>query len=75
MERLDALVTVGGAFRFVRIGLSVTQKPIEEVGCYLVGSGWPLPAIVDVGHSRAIDLAIEVPCRTSDLGTMTTHKM
>ncbi|MDB5905266.1 MAG: ATP-dependent helicase, partial [Betaproteobacteria bacterium] len=45
-----------------RIGLSATQKPIEEVARFLVGSD---PAsscgIVDRGHKRRIDLAVEVP--------------
>jgi ATP-dependent helicase Lhr and Lhr-like helicase len=65
----------------LRLGLSATQKPIEEVARYLAGSGQrgassnpeascPLPAtrcpldnvvIVDEGHRRAMDLAIETP--------------
>src|SRR5712691_9173619 len=38
----------------LRIGLSATQKPIEEVARYLVGSAIrnPQPAIVDEGHRR-----------------------
>ena len=43
-----------------RIGLSATQKPIEEVCRFLAGTGRPC-AIVDVGHARPRDLAIEVP--------------
>src|SRR6266446_3933006 len=42
-----------------RIGLSATQKPIEEVARFLK-SGAPC-SIVDKGHQRRIDLAIEVP--------------
>src|SRR5271167_1922161 len=45
----------------VRIGLSATQKPIEEVAHFLTGSGRPDPVIVDIGHKRKLDLAIEVP--------------
>jgi ATP-dependent Lhr-like helicase len=48
----------------LRLGLSATQKPIEEVARYLVG----LPvdddrgcAIVDEGHRRRMDLGIEIP--------------
>ena len=50
-----------------RIGLSATQKPIEEVARFLVGtrnvdqSGNPDCAIIDIGHRRELDLAIEIP--------------
>jgi ATP-dependent Lhr-like helicase len=45
-----------------RIGLSATQKPIEEVARFLVGSDSSADcAIVNRGHRRKIDLAIEVP--------------
>src|SRR2546425_6637476 len=44
-----------------RIGLSATQKPIEDIARFLVGTARPLPEIVDVGHARAIDLALEIP--------------
>jgi ATP-dependent Lhr-like helicase len=45
-----------------RIGLSATVKPIEEVGDWLVGrnEGTP-PAIIDQGHRRTLDLALELP--------------
>ena len=58
LERLDALHLIGAP---VRIGLSATQKPIEEVAHFLTGSGRPDPVIVDIGHKRKLDLAIEVP--------------
>ncbi|HSS20677.1 MAG TPA: DEAD/DEAH box helicase [Pyrinomonadaceae bacterium] len=51
----------------VRIGLSATQKPIEEVARFLVGtqnidaSGNPNCAIIDSGHTRKLDLALELP--------------
>jgi ATP-dependent helicase Lhr and Lhr-like helicase len=50
-----------------RIGLSATQKPIEEVARFLVGThavdaaGNPDCQIIDIGHRRALDLAIEIP--------------
>ena len=50
-----------------RIGLSATQRPIEEVARFLVGtsnidsSGTPNCAIIDSGHARQLDLAIELP--------------
>ena len=52
--------------RLTRIGLSATQKPIEEVARFLVGAGADgAPSaectIVDIGHRRARDLALEVP--------------
>ena len=61
IERLEAL-TQG---RLTRIGLSATQKPIDEIANFLVGAskaGKPRTcAIVDTGHVRLRDLAIEVP--------------
>ena len=57
----------------VRIGLSATQKPIEEVARFLAGNGHPLPVIVDIGHKRQLDLAVEVP--PSPLGPITTNEM
>ena len=50
-----------------RIGLSATQKPIDDVARFLVGTknigpdGRPDCAIVDEGHRRAMELAIELP--------------
>ncbi|HYH42608.1 MAG TPA: DEAD/DEAH box helicase [Burkholderiales bacterium] len=45
-----------------RIGLSATQKPIEEVARFLIGTKAAGEcAIVNRGHRRKIDLAIEVP--------------
>jgi len=62
LERLDHAC----GRRLQRVGLSATQKPIEEVARFLTGSGKPDCAITDVvvidrGHKRKIDLAIEVP--------------
>ncbi len=56
LERLEALC----GRHLTRIGLSATQKPIELVADFLVGAGQEC-AIVDVGHTRARELAIEVP--------------
>src|SRR3954463_12181619 len=39
----------------VRIGLSATQKPIEEVAHFLTGTGRRDPVIVNVGHKRKLD--------------------
>ena len=75
LERLEHIT----GNRLTRVGLSATQKPIEEVARFLVGLG-SRPAkdlfadgagantdhslacvIVDTGHVRRRDLAIEVP--------------
>lgn len=50
-----------------RIGLSATQRPIDEIARFLVGSenvgadGEPRCRIIDTGHVRELDLAVEVP--------------
>src|SRR5438445_668232 len=55
------------ATRPVRIGLSATQRPVEEIARFLVGAarvgedGAPRCAIVDVGRGRQLDVGIEVP--------------
>jgi ATP-dependent Lhr-like helicase len=56
LERLQAL----GARPLRRIGLSATQKPIAQVAQFLAGAQRPC-SIVDIGHARPRDLAIEVP--------------
>jgi ATP-dependent Lhr-like helicase len=56
LERLAALC--GGSL--LRIGLSATQKPIEAIARFLVGPCAECQ-IVDTGHRRARDLALEVP--------------
>jgi ATP-dependent Lhr-like helicase len=63
IERLKALVK----HPLQRIGLSATQKPIDEVARFLVGThgldaeGNARCTIVDSGYSRKMDLAIEIP--------------
>src|SRR5437660_8608571 len=57
LERLEVLATCPP----LRIGLSATQKPVEEVAQFLAGSGRPQPVIVNIGHQRTLDLAVEVP--------------
>jgi ATP-dependent helicase Lhr and Lhr-like helicase len=68
LERLDLL-----ADHPTRIGLSATQKPIEEVAHFLTGAGRPNPAIVNIGHRRKLDLAVEVP--RSELGPIASNEM
>src|SRR3989441_3298239 len=69
LERLDALSYKAP----VRIGLSATQKPIEEVAHFLTGTGRPDPVIVDIGHKRTLDLAVEIPATL--LGPIASNEM
>ena len=85
LERLQSLT----GRPLTRIGLSATQKPIEEVARFLIGAGGPVGAggtggvkdagvpaavgggegadiglrcaIIDSGHARRRDLALELP--------------
>src|SRR5881296_2774651 len=63
IERLAALTKQP----LQRIGLSATQKPIEDVARFLVGTravdevGNPDCEIIDIGHRRELDLGIELP--------------
>ncbi len=76
LERLDAL----GEHRPQRIGLSATQRPIETIARLLVGTGpgrstangAPACEVVDLGHRRALDLAIELP--DSELEAVISHE-
>ena len=71
IERLEALVAAHAQSQIpeqlVRVGLSATQKPIEEVARFLVGTaninedGSPRCTIIDSGHARKLDLALEIP--------------
>src|SRR6204780_1191947 len=66
LERLAALCTAP----LQRVGLSATQKPIEEVARFLIGSQAATAAagrsaadcvIIDQGHARGRDLALVLP--------------
>src|SRR5215467_12363223 len=69
LERLEALTHRA----LVRIGLSATQKPIEDVAHFLAGNGRPDPVVVNIGHKRTLDLAIEIP--NTLLGPIATNEM
>jgi ATP-dependent helicase Lhr and Lhr-like helicase len=59
LERLEHLQL---GRRPQRIGLSATQRPIEQTACLLSGVGDPHPtAIVDCGHARRLSVRIELP--------------
>ena len=55
LERLCAL-----AGEVQRIGLSATQKPIEDVGRFLGGVGREVE-LIDEGHLRTLELRVELP--------------
>jgi ATP-dependent Lhr-like helicase len=81
VERLAALTK----HPLQRIGLSATQKPIEEVARFLVGkrhvtepgagpvNATPNCTIIDIGHRRELDLAIEIP--TSPLEAVMSNEI
>jgi ATP-dependent Lhr-like helicase len=69
LERLEELV--GRPLQ--RIGLSATQKPLADVGRFLVGTGPGREcALVDAGTFRELDLAVEIP--PSPLSTVCSHE-
>jgi ATP-dependent helicase Lhr and Lhr-like helicase len=60
VERLETLV----GRKLHRIGLSATQKPVEQVAKFLTGNtndGSIDCNILDGGHARKLDLSIEIP--------------
>ena len=63
LERLDSLA----GRQLTRVGLSATQRPLDEVARFLVGAGRldasarPDCAVIDSGHKRERDLALELP--------------
>ena len=65
LARLDALT----GRRAQRIGLSATVKPIEEVACLL----GPDTRMVDIGHRREMELAVETP--RDELGAVASTEM
>jgi ATP-dependent Lhr-like helicase len=67
LERLQQVATSP----LLRLGLSATQKPIEEVAKYLTGGA--ACTIVDEGHRRAMDVAIETP--RSALEAVMSHEI
>ena len=74
LERLDALCGTPPT----RIGLSATQRPMDEIARFLIGGrnvepdGTPRCEIVDVGHLRTLDLGLEVP--PSELEAVCSHE-
>lgn len=57
LERLEHVCRA----RPVRIGLSATQRPIERIADLLAGARARDCNVIDLGHQRELDLAIELP--------------
>ena len=64
LERLQQLADR----TILRLGLSATQKPIDDVARFLLGTRWSPEAcaIVNEGHRRRMDLGVEIPRSSLD---------
>ncbi len=69
LARLDSLVEAAGVHRPQRIGLSATVNPVEEVARFLSDNA----RIIQVGHRRDMELAVEVP--GDELGAVASTEM
>lgn len=69
LERLEVLTS----FPPLRIGLSATQKPLDVVANFLVGNNRAAPAMIDIGHAKHLELAVEVPI--SELGAVASNQI
>lgn len=69
LERLEALTDT----QPVRVGLSATQKPIDLIAHFLTGCTRPAPVIINIGHRRELELAVEIP--NSELGPIASNEM
>ena len=73
LARLDDLVAKAGGPRPQRIGLSATVRPIETVARFLAPEADEQVTIINHGHRRAMDLAVEVP--KDELGPVASNEM
>ncbi len=72
--RLDDLVMKAGRRTPQRIGLSATVRPIEEVAKFVASDMERRPVqVIDRGHRRKLDLAVEVP--KDELGPVASNEM
>jgi ATP-dependent Lhr-like helicase len=71
ISRLDDLVMKAGGEPPQRIGLSATVKPVEEAARFVTPR--KQLRIVDSGHRRELDLAVEVP--KDELGAVASNEM
>ena len=56
LERLERVV----ARPFQRVGLSATQRPLEEIGRFVAGTGREIQ-LVDAGTRKELDLEVVIP--------------
>ena len=56
LERLERLVDAP----YQRVGLSATQRPLEEIGRFVAGSGREIE-LIDAGVRKELDLEVVVP--------------
>ena len=68
--RSNGSIALTGA-KSARIGLSATQKPIDEIAAFLVGGKGNPCRVIDMGHQRRMDLGVEVP--KDELGSVATN--
>ncbi len=77
LERLEAVVLAGGGPPPQRVGLSATQRPLEEVARFLAGRSFDDATqkwkprevrIVDTGVRKTLDIQIVVP--VEDMGEL-----
>ncbi len=72
LERLERLVSQAGGSPPQRIGLSATQRPLQELARFLGGSGPDgeerVVSVVDAGVGKQLDLQVVVP--VEDMGEM-----
>jgi ATP-dependent Lhr-like helicase len=73
LARLDDLVQKAGGRAPQRIGLSATVRPIETVARFLAPDDAAGVTVIDSGHRRAMDLAVEVP--NDELGPVASNEM
>ncbi|HEX8806523.1 MAG TPA: DEAD/DEAH box helicase [Candidatus Aquilonibacter sp.] len=69
LARLDDLVQREGGRKPQRIGLSATVHPLADVAAFLS----PNARVIDIGHRRAMDLAVHVP--SDELGPVASGEM
>src|SRR4051794_38909175 len=67
LERLEHLVTSAGAPAPQRIGLSATQRPLDEIARFLAGAG-RTSTIVDAGRKKQLEVEVVVP--VEDMGRL-----
>ncbi len=73
LARLDDLVQKSGGVRPQRIGLSATVKPLETVADFLAPEAGVPVTVINHGHRRDMDLAVEVP--KDELGPVASNEM